>query len=87
MNVNHKVLDFAMVRFEAEAKAARDDAGYGGRMDDGGYRRMIGQLEAYAAGIRGEIPDFLQKHYDAIMRENDPEYARYLELKTKFGDE
>ena len=69
------------------AQNARDDAGYGGRMDDGGASAMEQRLDAWLDGIA-----FAQtgrtKLYSNILeqarKENDPEYQEYLRLKEKF---
>ena len=63
------------------AADARESAGYGGRMDDGGASRLEDQVKFYNYGRNGIVPP----EWETYKKELDPEYQRYLELKKKFG--
>lgn len=65
----------------AAAKKAREDAGYGGRHDDGGEGRMKDQVKFYNYGREGIIPPEWKEHEIKL----DPEYAEYQRLQQKFG--
>lgn len=67
-----------------EAKRRGDNAGYGGRMDDGGQRAMEESIAMYEAGFSQEIPKEYQPYVDNIIKERDPEYLDYLRLQKKF---
>ena len=68
-----------------DAEKRRNDAGYAGRMDDGGASALKEQVEYYLAGMNGEIPENWQKYVKEIKILSDPEYRDYLRLKEKFG--
>lgn len=71
------------------AKAARDDAGYGGRHDDGGASRMEEQLRYFEDGMTFAMTGKSQMYgvtLEKLKRENDPEYKEFLRLKEKFGE-
>jgi hypothetical protein len=69
------------------AAEARDDAGYGGRMDDGGASNMEERLKYWLDGIKfastgnTEVYSSIAKRLD---KETDPEYKDYKRLKEKF---
>lgn len=74
-----------------EAKNAEMEAGYGGRMDDGGASDLRRQVLAYRAGWNQEVPQGWTEFYKQALRvyqqrqrEKDPDYKKYLELKNKF---
>mgnify|MGYP003441801872 CR=1 FL=1 len=70
------------------ATEARENAGYAGSMDDGGAVVMQRQLEYFLDGVRYARTGVTTK-YDHIIeraqREADPDYQKYLELKSRFG--
>ena len=41
-------------------------------------------LNIYDCGRRHDLPPFLMKYYDMVIKEQNPEYKVYLELKEKF---
>lgn len=63
------------------AAQAREDAGYGGRHDDGGASRLEDQVKFYNYGRAGAIP----AEWKPYAKHLDPDYQKYLELKKKFG--
>ena len=83
MNIDIKEV-IKIVLIDAEKR--RNDAGYGGRMDDGGASALKEQVEYYLAGMNGEIPENWQKYVKEIKILSDPEYANYIRLKQKFED-
>lgn len=82
--IDKKILNQAIDKYIEYAEIQRDSAGFSGAMHDGGYQNMMDELGAYQTGLRGGIPEFLQEYYTEISNEQDPEYAKYLELKDKF---
>lgn len=73
----------AIVRREGETM--RENAGYGGRMDDGGGGTLIAQAEAFLAGLDRRLPASWQRYAAQATTEADPEYATYRRLRAKFG--
>lgn len=67
-----------LVLKDADNKA--EDAGFGGRMDDGGASSLREQVAFYKAGMNNIIPKEWLK-YEEIL---DPEYSEYIRLKNKF---
>lgn len=67
-----------------DATKKADDAGYGGRWDDGGASTLREQVEFYRCGMKGEIPTEWREYVKKIKKISDPEYAEYLRLKEKF---
>jgi hypothetical protein len=63
------------------AESARQDAGYGGRWDDGGASRMEDQVKFYRYGQQGVVPPEWKEHEKLL----DPEYQEYVRLQGKFG--
>lgn len=59
-------------------------AAMNGAMNDGGQTALENEIEAYVAGMNGQIPkcwDNIRKNY---MRETNDEFAEYQRLKEKF---
>ena len=80
MNVDIvKVME--LVLEDAHNKA--EDAGFGGRMDDGGASVMRSQVEFYRAGLNKTIPTEWNKY----VKMTDPEFSEYIRLKQKFENE
>ena len=71
MNINHKVLDAAIARCEQEIRRQQTAAIESGRWFAGSANGMQGKVDAFKAGLHCEIPDFLKKHYDQIIKEDD----------------
>jgi hypothetical protein len=71
------------------AEDARNDAGYGGRHDDGGASHSLQLLEWWLDGI-SYAQTGTSKCYghiiDRMKKEADVEYAEYQRLKMKFED-
>ena len=63
-----------------DAGRKRDDAGHGGRMDDGGASRLEDQVRFFTLGQQGDIP-VEWREYEKYL---DPEWAEYERLKKKF---
>lgn len=74
----------AVVRREGEQM--RDNAAYGGAMNDGGGGALIAQAEAFVAGLSQRLPSGWEKYARQAERQADPEYATYQRLRVKFGD-
>lgn len=62
------------------AAKAREDAGYGGRHDDGGAKDIEDQVKFYNYGLARQIPPEWQE----FANQFDSEYAEYQRLKKKF---
>lgn len=81
--------DIALIKAAVErgVEAAREDAGYGGRMDDGGASLMQSRLTHWLDGVM-----FARSGktvvYDHIIanarKQDDPDYAEYIRLQKKF---
>ena len=69
-----------------EAAQLRQDAGYAGEWGDRGATELLDQLEAWLAGLRGEVPKVFKAVADTIHKKNDPDWQTYLRLKNKFGE-
>ena len=67
-----------------KAHQLKEDAGYVGRMDDGGAGRLEDQVKFYQYGVTGEFPSEWIYYRKEFEKENDPQYKTYLELKKKF---
>lgn len=67
------------------AKGMREGAAHDGHFNDGGAGHLEALCDAYEAGQRGVVPDFLRGHAEQALREADPEYAQYQRLHAKFG--
>lgn len=67
-----------------KANTLREDAGYNGEQTDGGASALIQQVEIYEAAMSKTIPDCWRKDYADFVKQIDPEYTKYLELKKKF---
>lgn len=72
----------------ASAENVRMDAGYGGRMDDGGAANMEERLRYWLDGIAfaetGKTFVY-QSTLQCIEKESDPEYLEFKRLQEKFG--
>ena len=62
------------------AEQAREDAGFSGRLDDGGAGRMKDQVKFYEYGQRGVVPTEWEKH----LKKLDPEWEEFQRLKKRF---
>jgi hypothetical protein len=74
-----------IVLVRREAANRRDSAGYSGRWDDGGASTLETQVEYFNYGRAGTLPPEWAKFALQVSNEADPEYAKYLELRKKFG--
>lgn len=85
--MNTKLLKAIKESIARSAVEARDDAGYSGRMDDGGARNMEEKLRYWLDGIKfastgdTEVYSSIAKR---LEKETDPEYEEYKRLKEKF---
>lgn len=84
MKVDKKLITDALYVYRNKAVQTAQSAGYAGRMDDGGASHMEAQADAYEAGLNGTLPKFLKDTYEDIQKRQDPEYAEYIRLQTKF---
>jgi hypothetical protein len=67
------------------AQIKRADAGYGGEMNsDYGARALEEQVEVFIAAMQGSLPSVWDRYIKIRAKDHDPEYAKYLELKSKF---
>jgi hypothetical protein len=62
----------------------RLDAGYSGSWGDNGASDLEVQIEIYFHGMVNSFPHQWDDYYKAYMKETDPEYEKYLELKERF---
>lgn len=77
-------MDRLMAYINNVADKLAEDAGFGGRHDDGGAQNLRDQVRFYTMGQRGLMPADWFKYKEDFERTEDPEYAKYLELKQKF---
>lgn len=70
-----------------QAQQKRDDAGFGGAMHDGGASDIEHALTSWIDGLQGRTPSCypLFELHKQFTVEADPDYAKYLELKKRFG--
>jgi hypothetical protein len=74
------------------AGAARLNAAYSGAHDDGGAARQMEKLTGYLSGVLTGLTGSVgstspySSTLKLILRDQDPDYQKYLELKAKFGD-
>jgi hypothetical protein len=75
---------------ETAAQRKKDDAAWGGRMDDGGAGILFEKLQIFETMWDGtplpesRVPKFIEPTLIQVERKYDPEYEKYLELKSKF---
>lgn len=81
MSCSRELFDKIIPLVLQAAKSARDDAGYGGRMDDGGAHVLESQVKFFQYGLSCSLPP----EWDQYKKLLDPEYTEYLRLKRKFG--
>jgi argininosuccinate synthase len=81
--LTHYTPFIAYVRQVAHEK--RQSAGYNGEWNDGGAQALEDVADAFKAGLAGNVPAALAKHHSEFTKVNDPDYAKYLELKAKFA--
>lgn len=67
-----------------DAKSRREEAGFGGRWDDGGARSLEDQVKLYRYGQQNALPPEWKQYAEQAQRQVDPEYAEYVRLKGKF---
>jgi len=82
----------AIGKIEKDAEKRKDDARWGGRMDDGGASELLEKLEIFETMWDGKplaesrVPKFIKSILIGVERLYDPEYQKYLELKAKFEE-
>jgi len=67
-----------------KARRLRDDAGHSGAHDDGGAGALEREIAAYRAGMAKDVPSFWNTDLEQFLREKDPDYVKYLELRRRF---
>lgn len=80
-----QTINNAIALARSRASELQTAAAHDGRYDDGGAAHLRGLIDAYVAGTRGAVPPFLEPFMKQAEDEADPEYAKYLELRRKFG--
>jgi len=72
-----------------DARSIAESAGMAGCYGDNGAGTMKKEVEMFKLGMNyqmsGKIPHEWEKYQQQILREKDPEYAKFLELQKKFG--
>ena len=89
-----KFIEYLEVKIEKKAHEAENDAGYGGRHDDGGAGYMRNEIRTYVMALNKEIPSewktYLEEFTFKNKLEKDPEYrdeyAEFLRLSSKFKE-
>ena len=66
------------------AAQCRADAGMNGEHHDGGAGSIEAQVEAFRAGLLGNVPDIWKTVLIKMTREENPEWKEYLRLKAMF---
>lgn len=84
MNMTEEMMTDLMTMLENQAKALADDAGYGGRMDDGGSGLLRLQMKFFEYGFDRQIPTEWEDLVGDIQNQNDPEWEEYQRLKARF---
>jgi hypothetical protein len=84
------IVDQSMEKFLAfllaQARIKRDNAAYGGAMNDGGASQIENEVEVYRAALERKTPPCWEGFLREFNRQHDPEYETYLRLQQKFGD-
>lgn len=83
-----QIIQEIMKSVTTSAHNVRRDAGYGGRMDDGGAANMEERLKYWLDGINfAETGHTIvyQSTLQRIEKEADPEYVEFKRLQEKFG--
>jgi hypothetical protein len=83
----------AIAREEAETR--KNNAGYGGSHTDGGGGALEREVDAFLAGLVRRVPNGWaeyvrredEEHRTAERARTDPDYAKFLELKARYGDQ
>jgi hypothetical protein len=81
MSCNRETFDKVIELVLKDAIDKRNDAGYGGRMDDGGASRLEDQVKFFQYGLSCRLPT----EWESYRKQLDPEYLEYIRLKRKFG--
>jgi hypothetical protein len=89
-----KFIEYLKDEIEKKAHMAANDAGYGGRHDDGGAVYMRNEISIYAMALNKEIPSKWKPYLVEFTFKNnldkDPEYrdeyAEFLRLRDKFKE-
>ena len=81
MSCGRELFDKIIPFVKADAHTKREDAGYGGRMDDGGASRLEDQIKFFQYGLSCSFPP----EWEGYRKQLDPEYIEFLRLKRKFG--
>lgn len=81
MSCAREVFDKIIALVLNDASSKRNDAGYGGRMDDGGASRLEDQVKFFQYGLACKLPT----EWEGYKKLLDPEYVEYVRLKRKFG--
>lgn len=87
--VNVKLINHIKDVVAKAAHQAREDAGYGGRHDDGGSGQKLERLKYWLDGIeyvktgKTEVYKTIATDFE---RATDPDYQTYLRLQKKFGN-
>lgn len=84
LRFNVELVRKALVKYRIAADDVERNAAYGGAMHDGGASRMRAEAIAYEDGLERTIPSFLEPFIKEVNRQEDPDYAKFLELKKKF---
>ena len=79
---NKELFDKIVSLILRDASNRRNDAGYGGRMDDGGASNLEDQAKFFQYGLACKFPP----EWEGYKKLLDPDYAQYLILKKRFGD-
>lgn len=80
----------AIGMLETAAQRKKDGAGWGGRLVDGGASILFEKIAIFQTMWDGKplpenrIPEFIKPTLIEVERRYDPEYQKYLELKSKF---
>lgn len=79
-----ELIDAALALYLQEAANNRENAGYAGEWGDRGASHMEDRASAYKSGRAQEVPAWLQRHYEKVKAQRDPEFDEYQRLKKKF---
>jgi hypothetical protein len=68
-----------------KAERLESDAAHGGCEHDGGASHLRELVSVWVACVDGYFPEVFCKYQKEYHLANDPDYAKYLELKKRFG--
>lgn len=84
MIITLEQIELLLQALEEDAKSREVDAGYSGSWGDNGAGALRDKIAIYRHGMAKTIPPEWTRLAREIIKQEDPEYKKFLELKKKF---